>query len=147
VPHPHQAITDPTGQFLLVPDLGADLVRVWSINRETLDLTPTPALVVTPSGSGPRHGVFLKSGQKTFFYLLCELGNTVIVYEVGYKADKALRFTQVYVTGTHGENEIVPKAAAAAEIVLSVSPSIPFRPLRVRRHETDTSASSHARHT
>ncbi|RKU45903.1 hypothetical protein DL546_008585 [Coniochaeta pulveracea] len=118
-PHPHQAITDLTGRFLFVPDLGADLVRVWAINSETLELTPAPSLVVTPPGSGPRHGVFLQSGKKTFFYLLCELANTIIVYQVSYETDGMLEFAQVYVTGTHGEDGTVPRGAAAAEIIIS----------------------------
>lgn len=75
---------------------------------------------MTPPGSGPRHGVFLQSGKKTFFYLLCELANTIIVYQVSYETDGMLEFAQVYVTGTHGEDGTVPRGAAAAEIIISV---------------------------
>ncbi|KAK3054203.1 hypothetical protein LTR09_004981 [Extremus antarcticus] len=31
-PHPHEVLTDPTGAYLLAPDLGADLIRIWPIN-------------------------------------------------------------------------------------------------------------------
>lgn len=34
-PHPHEAILDPTGKYILVPDLGADLVRVFSFDEKT----------------------------------------------------------------------------------------------------------------
>ncbi|TVY86954.1 putative 6-phosphogluconolactonase, partial [Lachnellula willkommii] len=30
-PHPHEALVDPTDQFIVVPDLGADYIRVFSI--------------------------------------------------------------------------------------------------------------------
>jgi len=38
-PHPHHVFTDPTGDFLLVPDLGADLIRINRIDRSTGALT------------------------------------------------------------------------------------------------------------
>lgn len=32
-PHPHEALVDPTDSFIVVPDLGADLIRVFSIGK------------------------------------------------------------------------------------------------------------------
>lgn len=55
--HPHQVIVDPTGKFLLSPDLGADLVRVFAIDQTTGLLETCPALNAT-GGSGPRHATF-----------------------------------------------------------------------------------------
>lgn len=101
-----------------MPDLGADLVRVWSIDADSLELTPAPSLQAAP-GSGPRHGAFLKTGLSTFFYLIAELANTVTVYDVSYNyTDMTLGFTEVCKTGTHGTDE-VPEKAQAAEIALS----------------------------
>jgi 6-phosphogluconolactonase (cycloisomerase 2 family) len=40
-PHPHEVILDPTGSFIVVPDLGADLVRVFSVDPKTSLLTET----------------------------------------------------------------------------------------------------------
>ncbi|KAJ0321359.1 hypothetical protein Brms1b_002716 [Colletotrichum noveboracense] len=117
-PHPHEAILDPTGEFVLVPDLGADLVRVFNINQETYELTPSTPLNAA-SGSGPRHARFLVVGKKTFFFLLAELGNTITSYEVTYNQDKTLEFKEVFVVGTHGPDNIVPAGAAAAEIHVS----------------------------
>lgn len=36
-PHPHEALLDPTGKYILVPDLGADLVRIFSYDAETYE--------------------------------------------------------------------------------------------------------------
>ena len=56
-PHPHQVILDPSSKFILSPDLGADLVRVFSIASDTGLLKACPALKM-PAGSGPRHAAF-----------------------------------------------------------------------------------------
>lgn len=36
---PHEAILDPTGNFLVFPDLGADLLRVMRVDKKTLQYT------------------------------------------------------------------------------------------------------------
>lgn len=44
-PHPHEVILDPTGSYVAVPDLGADLVRIFHIDNTTSLLTPqTPGM-------------------------------------------------------------------------------------------------------
>ncbi len=45
-PYLHQAILDPTGKFLLSPDLGSDLVRIFSVQQDTLKRTISTPLVV-----------------------------------------------------------------------------------------------------
>jgi len=84
-PHPHQAITDPTGQYILVPDLGADLVRIFSIDPETHNLTPLTPLRAQP-GSGPRHATFstFPIAGSHVFYLAGEISATVTAYRVTY---------------------------------------------------------------
>lgn len=89
-PHPHMAFTDPTGDYLLVNDLGADLVRVYSIDKETGLLTVRDSLSAAP-GSGPRHGVFTQNPLPTgdgslnyIFYLDAEIAGTVTAYKVTY---------------------------------------------------------------
>jgi 6-phosphogluconolactonase (cycloisomerase 2 family) len=96
-PHEHEVILDPTGQYLLVPDLGADLVRVYSIDATTLKLTEKAPLLA-PSASGPRHGAFYNpydiAGGSTYFYLVTELASTVIGYAVDYLPNNGgLNFT------------------------------------------------------
>lgn len=120
-PHPHQAITDPTGEFILVPDLGADIVRIYTV-AEDLSVSAVEPLSVAP-GTGPRHAAFAVHDETTYFYLVNELANTIFGYTVTY-GEGSLSFEQIYESGTHGEGVEVPEAASAAEIVVSVSSSV-----------------------
>ncbi len=122
VPHPHEAILDPTGQFLIVPDLGADLVRIFHVNATSLKWTPV-APIVAPPGSGPRHAAFIVAGDKTLLYLVSELANTITGYEVVYNKNATLSFNKVYLSSSHGPGVSAPAGAAAAEILASVSSS------------------------
>ncbi|KAH6895543.1 Lactonase, 7-bladed beta-propeller-domain-containing protein [Thelonectria olida] len=115
--HPHAAAVDPKGKFVLVPDLGADLVRIYATNEDDLNLQEREPLVVAP-GSGPRHVAFADKGKKTFMYLVTELGNTVVGYEVTYDDDD-IAFEQIWSSGIHGKDRKVPKGAAASEIAIS----------------------------
>jgi len=117
-PHPHEVTLDPTGLFIISPDLGADLVRVFSIDKKTNTLTASTPLQVPP-GSGPRHGSFHVSNGETFYFLVSELGNTVTSYKVAYAHD-ALSFKKVFATGIEG-NHAIPPNVAASEVVLTVS--------------------------
>ncbi|KAJ8120257.1 hypothetical protein ONZ43_g2987 [Nemania bipapillata] len=118
VPHPHQAILDPTSGFILVPDLGADLVRVYQADASNLKLTPIEPLKVTP-GAGPRHGAFKTALNKTYFYLATELGNTIIGYEVVYNKNKTLSFNELFTIPTHDDNRVLADTAAAGEIMVT----------------------------
>ncbi|KAF2166989.1 hypothetical protein M409DRAFT_54747 [Zasmidium cellare ATCC 36951] len=108
-PHPHETILDPTEQYLVVPDLGADLVRVFSWDQDTSDLTPLEPLKAAP-GSGPRHGAFWNpyglgcaTGCPTYFYVVSELAGTVTGYEVTYKPNRGgLSFREVYKAPSYG---------------------------------------------
>ncbi|KAG7131857.1 6-phosphogluconolactonase like protein [Verticillium longisporum] len=118
-PHPHQVAIDPTGRFLLVPDLGADLVRVYLIDPSTLTLHSIEPLVTAP-GSGPRHVVFFESPTgATYLYLVTELANTITSYAVSYFGNDEIRFDRVFQCPTHGAGNTVPEGAAAAEIAIS----------------------------
>lgn len=116
-PHPHEVILDPTDSYIAVPDLGADLVRIFSIDPKTSLLT-TSTPVTVPAGSGPRHGTFLKTDSgSTYFYLISELANSLASYNVSY-GTTGLSFTQTGLMGTYG-NRTTPAGAAAAEAILS----------------------------
>lgn len=121
-PHPHQAITDPTDCFVLVPDLGADLVRVYHINAHTKLLEPLDSLK-TPAGSGPRHGNWLVTKTETYFYLVYQLTNKLAAYTVTYEKDNTLSFKKIFErtlleTTTPGEE--LQLYSAASGIVVSV---------------------------
>ncbi|KAI9053059.1 hypothetical protein LZ554_003329 [Drepanopeziza brunnea f. sp. 'monogermtubi'] len=116
-PHPHQTIVDPTDSFILVPDLGSDLVRVFSIEKSTSALTETTPLV-TPPGSGPRHGAFMKAAcGNTYLFVIYELSNSIASYKVSYSGAH-LAFEEVFMAGTYGPTT-TPAGAAAAEVILS----------------------------
>jgi 6-phosphogluconolactonase (cycloisomerase 2 family) len=120
-PHPHQIRLDPTGKYFLVPDLGADIVRVFYIDPATLALSERPS-IPTPPGSGPRHGVFhaSKTGNTTHYYLVAEIANTLTGYKVAYlPSNGGVTLTQITNSSTYGP---APNATfafnAAAEIAV-----------------------------
>lgn len=104
-PHPHEVFLDPTGSFIVSPDLGADLLRIYSIDDASGKLHDCPSVNVT-LGSGPRHGVFWTDGSsgndtarpdskpmhqrkmaavgKTMMYLVNEIGGTMMSFDVSY---------------------------------------------------------------
>lgn len=120
VPHPHQALLDPTSAFILVPDLGADLVRVYQADAGSLKLTPIAPLKVTP-GAGPRHGAFKTALNRTFYYVATELANTIIGYEVVYNQNKTLSFSELFTIPTHDDNRVLANGTGAGEIIVTVS--------------------------
>ncbi len=76
-PHAHQVNLDPGGNFLLVPDLGADKILIYAFDRQTGCLEPNPLqpfLKLDP-GSGPRHLAFHPSGSS--IYIVNELDATI----------------------------------------------------------------------
>jgi 6-phosphogluconolactonase (cycloisomerase 2 family) len=89
VPHPHEILLDPTGKFILVPDLGADLIRIFSINAQSGQLTNCGNAQASP-GDGPRHGKWwtpsgaANSTEGLRLYTLNELGNSVSSWSVSY---------------------------------------------------------------
>lgn len=123
-PHEHEAITDPTGQYILVPDLGADLVRIYSWDTKNLKLKTLAPLQV-PAGSGPRHARFWNpygvsgSGSTTFFYVVTELTSQIIGYAVTYlPGNTGLSFSKVYNSSTYDLLNL-PEGNAPAEIQIS----------------------------
>lgn len=122
-PHEHEAIVDPTGQYVLVPDLGADLVRVFNYGDD-LKLKALDPLGTVP-GYGPRHAVFYNPSGKcgedeaTFLYVVGELSNNITGYTVKYLPNNSgLSFSQIYSSTTYGPKP-VPAGNAAAEVALS----------------------------
>lgn len=134
-PHPHEVFLDPTGSFLVSPDLGADLIRIYSIDATTGHLDLCPPVNVT-FGSGPRHGVFWTDGLtknadtktgapthmrqtttvgKTMMYLANEIGGTMMSFDVSYARSGCLDLekTQTLVPYPGGK---MPKGATPAEI-------------------------------
>ncbi|KAK8017815.1 isomerase YbhE [Apiospora rasikravindrae] len=85
-PHPHAAFLDPTKEFMVVPDLGADLTRIFKINKATGELTACPT-APSLSGDGPRHGEFLETKGGLRYYSLNEVASSVGMYNVTYEGE------------------------------------------------------------
>lgn len=71
-PHAHSILVDPSGQWALAADLGADMLYLYRLAHSGLQ--PFGAVQLRP-GSGPRHFVFSLDGRH--LYLANELDSTV----------------------------------------------------------------------
>ncbi len=82
--HPHNAVFDPSGKFLAIPDLGLDRIFVFRLDAASGKLTPNdPPFVVTQKRAGPRHIAF--HPKMPFAYVVNELASTVVTY--GFDAE------------------------------------------------------------
>lgn len=80
-PHPHAVFPTLDGAFLLVCDLGADRIRIFSINSSDKNGTLEQCNdVATSPGDGPRHAEFSAAGDA--LYVVNELSNTLTKYAV-----------------------------------------------------------------
>ena len=114
--HPHQTVLDPTGQYILVPDLGSDLVRVFTFDNSTLQLRAVGDPLTAEPRSGPRHAAFYVNGDKTYLYLATELSAQLFGFGVTYAPNGAgLTFKQIHVSDTTG-GFVPPQRVAPAEI-------------------------------
>jgi 6-phosphogluconolactonase (cycloisomerase 2 family) len=118
--HVHHSVLDPTGQYVIFPDLGLDVTHVFCIDGATGNLVEHAELKA-PSGYGPRHAAFWKSGSKTYLFVIHELASKVISYEVTYVRSGGLTFKQVDEQSTYGPgaDPAVTQYGAAAEIAVS----------------------------
>ncbi|CAG7943642.1 unnamed protein product [Penicillium olsonii] len=121
-PHPHGVTVDPTGRFVLVPDLGADLVRIFHINPTTGHLEQIDPYVAAP-GSGPRHGVFWTpkgshgTDANVYFFLVHELNNLLSGFRVSY-TEGGIHFSKFFEESSFG-NSTAPSGSKVAEIAIS----------------------------
>ncbi|KAL1955649.1 hypothetical protein VTO42DRAFT_8194 [Malbranchea cinnamomea] len=139
-PHPHQALFDRTGRFVLVPDLGADLIRIFALTSPDDPVSPVAAElepVKLPPGTGPRHGIFFhplqggdddstasEEASSSYYYLVGELSNTVTAFAVSYEKEadtvsSSIKLTEIQRLSTLPDDYPDPLAPAAAEIALS----------------------------
>jgi 6-phosphogluconolactonase (cycloisomerase 2 family) len=127
-PHPHHAFVDPTGRFLLVTDLGADVIRINKINKKTGKLTECPPAVAA-RGSGPRHGAFWTpnrassrvnrvkgKGEGIMLFVTNELSNTVAGWKVTYPSRGCLTLKQQQSLTAYKGNVSAPINSTLAEI-------------------------------
>ncbi len=104
-PHAHEIVSDPQGEYVYAVDLGLDRIKVYRYDEDKglLNATPERDIVVKP-GTGPRHIVFNKAGDRV--YVLGEMASNLTVY----KLDRTSGFSEVMETLSllpddfHGEN-------------------------------------------
>lgn len=78
-PHAHGVTLDPTGRWVLSPDLGADKVFVYRFDAAKGTLAPAPEpFAVLPPASGPRHITFAPDGRHAF--LITEMGGSIVSF-------------------------------------------------------------------
>jgi 6-phosphogluconolactonase (cycloisomerase 2 family) len=123
--HAHQIVWDPTGKFLLIPDLGADLIRIYRMD-DSSKFHEMTSLTVVP-GTGPRHVAWwsldsknASNGSPLFLLVNGELSGIVSVYRATYLEEKSgLTFTLVSQARAIGESTTTQYFPA--EIAVSVS--------------------------
>lgn len=76
-PHPHNATFDPSGKYVLIPDLGADMVYVYKADYTTSQIKLHDRVRTDPA-AGPRHMKFSTDGKNA--YVLNELSLSVDAY-------------------------------------------------------------------
>jgi 6-phosphogluconolactonase (cycloisomerase 2 family) len=77
--HPHDAVFDPSGRFIAVPDKGLDRVFIFRLDATSGKLVPNdPPFVATRAGAGPRHIAF--HPQMPLAYVINELSSSVTTY-------------------------------------------------------------------
>ncbi|KAK7189553.1 hypothetical protein DPSP01_001550 [Paraphaeosphaeria sporulosa] len=118
--HVHHSVLDPTGQYVIFPDLGLDVTHVFCIDSSSGKLVEHAELKA-PTGYGPRHAAFWKSGSKTFLFVIHELVSKVISYEVTYVRSGGLTFKKIDEQSTYGPtaDPAITQYGAAAEIAVS----------------------------
>ena len=124
VPHPHSAFVDPTGDFLLSADLGADTIRIWKIEKATGKLTDCP-VVKTSAGTGPRHGAFwvpsagssrVRRAEGTVLFVANELSNSLSGWAVTYPSGGCLTLTLKQTLTPYANNAAAPKGTKVGEV-------------------------------
>lgn len=75
--HPHSILTDPSGAFVFVPDLGMDQIVVYKHDKDNQKLIAHGNVPIKP-GVGPRHLTF--HPVLNHAYVINELDNTVIAF-------------------------------------------------------------------
>lgn len=113
----HGFALDPSGQYLIALDFGADLIRIFYVNGTSVSVNSAVPLLPI---SGPRHAVFWSPGRSTdvFLHVLGELSNKITTLKVTY-GNNTMGLTHIGETLNYGglAPSTTPKAA---EILVSV---------------------------
>ena len=122
--HPHSAALSPDNKFLLVCDLGSDVIYVFPVDAATGHLGKPTVNEVRMAGAGPRHTVFHPNGR--WVYGLDELTNRLdqylwnTVHAAGGQPEQALLTDAGHSVSTLAPSYSGPKNTAAE---LAIAPS------------------------
>lgn len=120
VPHPHEVKVDPSGKYILVPDLGADMIRIFKIDQSSGRLTSC-GQAKTGAGDGPRHIKFWKSDAGVqIAYTVNELGNSVSSWAVS-DSGSCLSLSKLQTLSTFAAGKKGSSMTKAAEIQIAGS--------------------------
>jgi len=108
IAHPHQALFDATGRFVIVPDKGLDRIFVLALDGDQPRIVSVQAM---RPGAGPRHAVWHPDGK--FLFVVNELDSTVAT--CGW--DGAGQLTPLQLITTLPEDFF--RASTAAAIVIT----------------------------
>jgi 6-phosphogluconolactonase len=108
--HAHQVLTDPSGQWIVATDLGADSVFVYGLDLSAGKLRLHQRLEL-PAGTGPRHLAFHPAGR--YAYILRERRSEVVVAAWDAAAG---RFTPGQTIGTLGDAAPPKNFAAGIQV-------------------------------
>ncbi|MRN52429.1 lactonase family protein [Paenibacillus monticola] len=112
-PHPHSAVFSPDGRYLFVSDLGLDLIRSYTINREQQTFEAQHDTILHP-GAGPRHFVFHPDEKSA--YVINEVDSTITSFT--YDSAKGTLHTAVTVSTLPADYDS-KEENTCAEIALS----------------------------
>jgi 6-phosphogluconolactonase len=77
-PHAHRVTVSPDNRFLLINDLGLDVIHIYRLDPATAKLTANePPVWRSPAGAGPRALRFHPNGK--FAYCVTEMSSSVVV--------------------------------------------------------------------
>jgi 6-phosphogluconolactonase (cycloisomerase 2 family) len=117
--HPHSVLTDPTGKYLVVPDLGADLIRIFQINSSNGMLTTCPSVKTGP-GDGPRHGAWwvqgTGAGKLTVLYTINELSKSLTAWTVSYPGSGCVSLDKIGTVSTTAPGKSGSGSAAEVHV-------------------------------
>ncbi len=98
-PHPHQAIFDPSGRFVIVPDKGLDKIHVYRFDAERGKLVACdPPHVKARYGAIPRHIAF--HPLASYAYVVNEMDSTVNAYHWNGERGTLAAFQRIPTTPT-----------------------------------------------
>lgn len=104
VSHIHCCRLTPDGRYLLAADLGNDCIWRFSVGADGA-LLPSPVMAYrAPKGTGPRHFVFNRQGDRV--YLMSELDGSVTVLSYADGRLDELQRVQASLTRTQGSADV-----------------------------------------